>query len=507
MVRDAQGQVRILQPSLAEWLKVDREKVRALLNALAYQAHAAQPELVGTADVPEGELVSGLLHLSQNPDAKPGRLVEYLSQRAGLLLPRGMAVYTFPHRTFQEYLAACHLTDTDYPDLVADLARQDPNRWREVALLAGAKAARGTASAVWALADALCYRQTEDNECGRGDVWGGLLAAQALVETANLAQVSERNRARLELARCWLKQILDTGDLPAVERVHAGNLLAHLGDDRPGVALRSDGLPDIAWQEIPAGPFVMGSDKKKDKVAYGDEQPQHQPDLPAFRISRYPVTNVQYGTFVKDGGYTNKWRSCWTEAGWKWKEDRTAPDTYGGNFDLANHPVVMVTWYEAMAFCNWLTTRLRETGELNPAEIITLPSEAKWEKAARGTDGRIYPWGDKADPNKANYYDTGIGATSAAGCFPGGMSVYGCLDMSGNVDEWTRSIRKGYPYSSKDGREDLEGEAARVVRGGAFINSNLYVRCAVRDGNDPSYRGRARGFRVCCVVSPFTSEL
>ena len=108
---------------LAEWLKVDREKVRTLLNELAYQAHAAQPDLVGTADVAEGDLVSGLMRLSQNPDVKPVRLVEYLSQRAGLLLPRGVEVYTFPHRTFQEYLAACYLTDADYPDLVARLAR------------------------------------------------------------------------------------------------------------------------------------------------------------------------------------------------------------------------------------------------------------------------------------------------------------------------------------------------------------------------------------------------
>jgi hypothetical protein len=114
-VRDANGEIKILQPSLAEWLKVDKQKVRELLNESAFLAHNSQPELQGTADIPEGDLAQKLIRLSQNPDVNPVRLVEYLSQRAGLLLPRGEGVYTFPHRTFQDYLAACYLTDHEYP--------------------------------------------------------------------------------------------------------------------------------------------------------------------------------------------------------------------------------------------------------------------------------------------------------------------------------------------------------------------------------------------------------
>ncbi|HSN86313.1 MAG TPA: NACHT domain-containing protein, partial [Thermoanaerobaculia bacterium] len=139
---NAKGEYEHLQPSLAEWLKVDQQKVRQILNELAFEIHNAQADSEGTADLPEEKLVGRLLHVSRNPDANPKQLVEYLSQRSGLLEARGVGVYSFPHRTFQEYLAACHLTGESFPKQVADLGRSGLGRWREVVLLAGAKAAR-----------------------------------------------------------------------------------------------------------------------------------------------------------------------------------------------------------------------------------------------------------------------------------------------------------------------------------------------------------------------------
>jgi formylglycine-generating enzyme required for sulfatase activity len=509
VVHDDAGNVAVQQPSLAEWLKVDRTQVRGLLEQLAYQAHAAQPEVVGTADVQEGELLSGLMRISRSPDVNPARLIEYLNSRAGLLLPRAPGVYTFPQRTFQEYLAACHLTDHEYPDKVVELVRQDPNRWREIALLAGAKASRGSASAVWTLVEALCYRDIEATQVDLRDAWGAHLAGQVLVETADLTRVSERDRVKMERVRLWLTHILEEGTLPTVERASAGDTLARLGDLRPGIGLRSDGLPDIVWCEVPPGVFVMGgvdSDRDND----GGEKPQHAVDLSAFRIGRYPVTNAQYAAFVQDGGYTEKWRQCWNEAGWDWKGDRTGPRTYGGVFELPNHPVVAVTWYEAVAFCRWLTERSRAVGEIGEEQEVALPSEAQWEKAARGTDGRRFPWGQDTDPNYANSLDTGIGSTSAVGCFPRGASPYGVLDMAGNAWEWTRSLwgkewkkpEFGYPYDSEDGREDLQArvEMRRVLRGGAFDNDWRDIRCAHRISNHPQREGEVIGFRV--VLTP-----
>ena len=509
VVRDAGGDVIIRQPSLAEWLEVDRDKVRSLLNQLAYKAHKNQAELLGTADVPEGDLVSGLMHLSNNPDANPKRLVEYLSFRAGLLVPRGVGVYTFPHRTFQEYLAACYLTDYEYPELIAELASADPNRWREVALLAGAKAARGTTSAIWLLAEELCVHEiSEIDKPGEKQIWGAHLAAQTLVETANLEEISERNQTKAKRIRDWLVHILEKNALPAIERAAAGVNLAHLSDNsgndpRPGVGLDENGLPNIAWHEIPAGTFLMGS-TDNDKLAYDDEKPQHEQNiLKAYQISRYPITNIQYKAFIQAGGYEEE--RYWTEAGWEWrkKNEIIAPREFRHPFGLPNHPIVGVSWYEAVAFCRWLTGQFREQNQLEKDYIISLPIEPQWEKAARGTEGLIYPWGDELDPERANYNATGIGTTSAVGCFPSGASSYGVHDLSGNVWEWCRTK---WESNYKDYKQDngLEGDSPRVLRGGSFYGSSRLVRCACRGRGSPLDGNYYVGFRV--VASPFRPE-
>ena len=528
-VRDADGEVKVLQPSLAEWLKADRKKVRDQLNELAYKAHAAQTDLDGTADIPEKRLVKGLLDISDRPDLMPGRLLEYLRDRAGLLLPRGDKIYTFPHRTFQEYLAACHLTDHDYPDKIADLVRKDPDRWREVTLLAGAKAARGTDSAIWLLAEELCRHDPVENEKERSeDVWGAQMAGLALAETANLEKVSRRNESKLDRVREWLIALLGQGLLPSVERAIAGDSLARIGDTRPGVgvlAVKDNGvsMPDIRWCHVHPGPFRMGE---------GREEHRNETLAYSYWISRYPVTNRQFELFAKAGGY--QIRRYWTDAGWAWREKEgvQAPPAVGKPWTLSNRPIVAVTWYEAVAYCRWLTEQLQQCGLLEEIWEVYLPSEAEWEKAARGglemapeptlvETGQLesfvdpgplltnprpsnpYPWGDEANANRANYHETGIGETSAVGCFPGGESPSGCLDMSGNVWEWTRSVYQGYPYQPDDGREDLEAgdNSHRVLRGGAFRSNFRYVRCAARYWKYPSSRGGSSGMRV--VVTPF----
>lgn len=286
---------------------------------------------------------------------------------------------------------------------------------------------------------------------------------------------------------------LATSNSTVVRQRHAaGNALNYLSDPRPGVGLTAAGMPNLVWCVVPAGKFFMGNVKRVDKMMLGDKSSQHLLHLSTFAVSKYPITNAQYRAFVSDGGYSTRWLNCWTTAGWQWRKDHgiNEPARYGGVLDSSNHPVVGVSWYEAIAFCRWLSSKLERQ--------ILLPSEAEWEKAC-GVDGRRYPWNDKQISDHANYNKMGIGTTTTVGIFPKGQSPYGVLDMAGNVVEWTRSLSADYPYRMDDGPEDLESIDCRVVRGGSFISSAYSLRCSFRDHvHDPDFRNTNVGFRVVC---------
>jgi toxoflavin biosynthesis protein ToxD len=217
-------------------------------------------------------------------------------------------------------------------------------------------------------------------------------------------------------------------------------------------------IRDIEFVRVPAGKFLMGS-KNDHKLAYDDEKPQHTVDIHYdYWMARYPVTNGQYNDYVKARGIKHP------VADWQKKKD---------------HPVVYVSWNDAMAYCQWLNNLLK--GELPAGLVLRLPTEAEWEKAARGTDGREYPWGNQFDNNKCNTSEGGKGSTTPVGVYsPQGDSPYGCADMSGNVWEWTHSFKKEYPYNANDGRENEKTSGSRVLRGGSFVGSGKAAYCAYR---------------------------
>jgi formylglycine-generating enzyme required for sulfatase activity len=495
----------LIQPSLAEWLKVDREKVLQVLEELAFEVHGAQENDAGgqAADLRVGRLIELLLGVSRNAGASAEKLLEFLRDRAGLLVERAEGVCSFPHRTFQEYLAACYLTRRSFPRELARLGRQEPDRWREVVLLAGARA-RPVPSSVWALAGALCPPRGPEEAESSADDWGTLLAGQVLAESVDLAEMEDWEQLKLESVRGGLVRLMRTDSFPVKERAAAGQALASLEDPRFDPErwdLAKE--PDLGFVEIPEGPFQMGSDSNADREAMARELPQHPVILPRYWLSRYPVTVGQYRKFVEESGQVPR-----------------EPDALEG---ASNLPVVNVSWDEALAYCAWLGDRLAEevrnpirTGamwsEMKTGRLrVTLPSEAEWEKAARGKDGWIYPWGNEADPNRANFDETGLLGRSAVGCFPGGVSPCGCEELSGNVWEWTRSLWGEdlgqpsfvYPYVADDRREDFAASprVLRVLRGGAFDYGSWSVRCASRGRDGPDSRDDLIGFRV--VLSPF----
>jgi formylglycine-generating enzyme required for sulfatase activity len=420
--------------------------------------------------------------------------------RAGLLIERAPEIYTFPHRTFQEYLAGAHLAaQGDFIRQAVRLLKEGPF-WRQVILLAVGKLVylSGDIDKPLALVGELCPGKKEDKPFAWHKAWlaGGVLKEMGL----NRVKDMDSGRELIERVQHRLADLLHTGALVPLERAAAGNVLASIGDPRfrQGLWYIQD-EPLLGFVEIHEGSFLMGEGRE-----------QYQVNLPTFYISRYPVTVAQFKAFVYANGYKPK-----------------NPDSLRGQ--LPNHPVKYVSWRDALAYCQWLEKILKEW-EGTPEPLanllrkgdeegriwhITLPSEAEWEKAARGTDSRIYPWGNEPDPNRANYDKTGIGTTSPVGCFPGGASPYGVEDMGGNVWEWTRSLWGkdfvkpdfGYPYHPDDGRENISASAdiLRVLRGGAFDSIGSIVRCAFRYWDFPYGRYWYGGFRV--VASPYTSGL
>lgn len=492
---DERGDASIQHISLSAWLKVDRTQVRKFLEELAFRVHSEDADLAGTADITDQMLASGLLRLGEHANINPNDLLDYLRRRAGLLVPRGVGIYAFPHRAIQEYLAACYLTDHKYPYLVAELARQDPSRWREVAMLTGAKAGSGTSFAVWALAEQLCFQEPESGKTTEQDEWGALLAAQLLGESANLDNLSQPDIKKKNLICRWLISLIRRGEFSSVELVRAAENLALLGDLR----FREDflDLPDeplLAFVEVPGGPFNMGSDLGHDRDSSDDERPYHEIVLPTYYLARYPVTIGQWKAFIRGSGYQ--------------KHD---PRSISG---LDNCPVAYVTWLDALAYSQWLEEMLQQSPLVPPKLVtllrdgwhITLPSESEWEKAARGDTGRIYPWGNRFDENNTNIGETGIGHVSPVGCFPEGASPYGILDMGGNVWEWTRSLKWPYPYVAEDGRESKAVEGARVLRGGSFDDLRRASRCASRDSFISTGKQAYYGFRIA-LIPPVTGTI
>ena len=215
----------------------------------------------------------------------------------------------------------------------------------------------------------------------------------------------------------------------------------------------------------------------------GEEREIHRVYLPEYQIARVPVTNYQYGLFVKATGHQ-------APDGW---EDQRPPR------GRESHPVVRVSWYDAMAYCNWLSQMA--------GKPVTLPSEAEWEKAARGDrDKRIYPWGDNFDQQRCNTRELGLKDTTPVGIFLEGASPYGLLDLSGNVWEWTRSLwgkdmqkpEFTYPYSDRlQERENLKADRNiyRILRGGSGL-CFWGARCASRYRGYPGRWLNDVGFRV-----------
>ena len=533
--------------------------LRWSLQSIAYAAREKRQD--HASRFVDEDLLRARLALGKGTDREwVSKVLQALLHRAGLLQSQDGTYFEFAYR-FEEFLAGCHLANQDawanvqpsFATRARDLLDKQGDYARQAILWAAgvnAHVQRGTRGLVRELVSLLVTPPTSSPQPRRslfGWIRASLRSAPAPRETGhvepnlphwelaadiacdagmehwsdaqvpNTSETVGRLRAKLEEVRNGVKRF----DIKA--RAQAASAIGRLGDPRDGVGLREDGLPDLAFDGVfPTGEITLAENHQRVTITA------------PYRLSCYPVTVAQYQAFVAAGGYEDdgsgeaaqrllRW---WGKEGLKWKRDRriTGPEGYDPVFQTPNHPRVGVSWYEAAAFCRWLTERLRAaTGSdtrreeacafesdipnpksemvrasstgLLPGQEIRLPHEAEWEQAARWNrdagkaDERRYPWGGKEEKDLAqrcNMSKSGIGHTSAVGLFPSGKSDCGAMDLSGNVWEWCENLYR-------------ENQEYRVLRGGSWVSGNPGdLSCSCRDYVAPDYRYRSLGFR--CVV-------
>jgi formylglycine-generating enzyme required for sulfatase activity len=429
------------------------------------------------------------------------RFLSHARQRGSVLEER-QGAYRFIHLAFQEFLVARYLREVTGDEgreaILAVLGdRLDDPWWREpILLLAGYRASNAAKSARDFLG-ALARVGGEPN---------AQFSAAELAGTAALEWRECGEATRGGCARRIVELLADESTLRAampVVRARAGDVLSALGD--PRFDPQRCWLPAderLGFVRIPADPEFRIGTRKADARRVGeivggsvdhDEINDKPTPTPEFLIARYPVTVAQFRAFVEAAHYEV------------------------GDADSLRDPdsraVQWVSWHEAIAYCEWLNEQLAGSPLFEGSDAgrlvrkhqwrLALPSELEWEKAARGgLRGAVFSWGNDVDPSRANYADSGIGDTSAVGCFM--ANDFGLYDMIGNAFEWTRSLYRPYPYQPDDGRDDLcaADDVPRVVRGGSWDFPRNFARCACRVRFAPVNRLDGIGFRVVLRSSP-----
>jgi formylglycine-generating enzyme required for sulfatase activity len=389
------------------------------------------------------------------------------------------------------------------------LARHDPQRWREVVRLAAAKAGRGSAASVWLLAETLCPEPVEGDPqdialpLAKTSAWGALLAGQVLAESVDLSRLAKRDEGKRDRIRNWQLAIMRRRALPAVERALAGRSLDTLEDIRNDVM----NVQEMQFCYVPENEFQTRN------ARYAIKTPNELQELPAFWLSRYPVTFAQ-----------------WREYANLSQINLSDPRSLTGQ---SNAPVSFVSWREAHLFCKWLNT-LWST-RLPAGWKVTLPSEFEWVRAACGdkmvlatacSSGAAtinkptqiilkmnllpldrYPWGDVFNNEYANTREGDIGKASAVGTYPNGRSPCGCEEMAGNIWEWTRSFSLGNNKESVhmeirdiDNLPDDQLFIRPVAKGGSWQLNAGATRPSTHLQAGDSYSYSDVGFRIalCC---------
>ena len=414
---------------------------------------------------------------------------KFLSQEetdSGIVVKRGTEI-RFWHLTFQEYLAARALAglgdQEQHQAVVHNLYRAE---WKEVVLLlAGVLLSQGARKRVDNLISAVLDHLGQAPSLPEQARCAGILGAVVRDLTPfRYEPAAPRYRKVLDAALAVFTQDRSK-QIPIKVAIEAAEALGQAGDPR----FEEDHL-EKNWAEIPAGEFLMGAqDTDSDKPNFDPELesdflegPVHRVWLDAYRIGRYPVTVDEYRRFIEAGGYQEE--DHWRDGGFgQWAE----PEDWEEQARHPNRPVVDVNWFEAAAYARWRGAEL--------------PTEAQWERAARGVEGRKYPWGDelKPGPKLLNYEESNTGGPTPVGVHPRGSTPERIADLAGNVWEWCRDWYGPYAEGYAKNPNGPEEGGRRVLRGGAWDLNAGYCRASLRVRDRPSDRGNLIGFRLVLV--------
>jgi energy-coupling factor transporter ATP-binding protein EcfA2 len=451
---DDQGQPTGLQLLLAQG-NVDEASLERKLAQLAYEVHG-RDGTQDTVDISRGTVREALEAIHPgSEEAKAAwavAMLRLLDDRSGLLQSLDGATYQFSHRTFQEFLAARWIATGDFRKKYRE--KIDQEGWREAIALALGYQIRvlrqyeDALSVLFAL-----FPTTATDEAAWRRV---LLLGEAYVRL--LGRQRARESEQVEMAAMLATRVpqqltaaMHQRTLPPTQRRAAGQLLAELDIDPPGL---DDFVSAPGWN---------------------------------FKIGRYPVTNKQFRRFVDAGGYRDeRWWSDTKGRQARDERDWTEPRFWNQpELNWPTQPVVGVSWYEAQAYCAWLTHELRQQGKLTEQMAVRLPTQAEWEAAACSHDGRAYPWGQTFELANANTAESDLGQTTPVDLYSDGVTPEGVWDLLGNVWEWTNDVDEdGWP----------------LLRGLSYYNEA--DTAAAADGYRPDLRSYVYGFR--CVVVPIS---
>jgi len=442
-------------------------------RALAALAYRMQREGTGTSV----SVAFALETFRQSVPEADATLLLYFAVSASILDQTDTV--RFSHQLLQEYFAAYEMGEDLKRGVAANKyfpseAWWTPTGWEETALLLAGMLGDASSVVTWLtpVQPDLAYKVATES---------GATCSQAALKA--LYEPSEGARRSPYAVAEWGRLNHEHDRRPGVGVIM---LPSPLGEG-PGVRA----LPDIDWCDIPApanGTFIMGADDQVD-----NPRREVAPNY-SFKMSKYLVTYQQFQTFIDSGEFEDL-------RYWEGFPERYQPqrmDKQNNPYD--NHPRDRVSWYQAVAFARWLNEKYREAGLIDEGVEIRLPTEQEWEYAARGTDGREYPWGDGYRVGYANLdeQEQGVGPyflykTTAVGSYPQGASPFGVLDMAGNLFEWCLN-----DYSSPDIITGFGNGESKVLRGGSFDSLQHFAAASFRNGYHPYFGTTSMGCGWCC---------